>query len=78
MNMGIFIMMVPPFVILAGFLLLCWRRNSTYRQRQEQLVPPLADRPKQRFQDTRLRGATRLRPYGVALSPTPVLSIANL
>jgi hypothetical protein len=30
MNIGIFIMMVPPFVILAGFLLLCWRRNKTY------------------------------------------------
>jgi len=30
MNTGIFIMMVPPFVILAGFLLLCWRRSKTY------------------------------------------------
>ena len=30
LNFGIFIMLVPPVVILAGFLLLCWRRNSTY------------------------------------------------
>jgi hypothetical protein len=32
MNTGIFIMMVPPFVILGGFLLLAWRRNSTYAE----------------------------------------------
>jgi hypothetical protein len=30
MNTGIFIMMVPPFVILGGFLLLCWRRSQTF------------------------------------------------
>ena len=30
MNAGIFVMMVPPFVILAGFLLLCWRRSHTF------------------------------------------------
>ena len=30
MNIGIFIMLVPPFVILGGFLLLCWRRNKMY------------------------------------------------
>ena len=30
MNVGIFIMMVPPILILAGFLLLCWRRSKTY------------------------------------------------
>jgi hypothetical protein len=32
MNTGIFIMMVPPFVILAGFLLLCWRRSQTFAE----------------------------------------------
>ena len=36
MNIGIFIMMVPPFVILAGFLLLCWRRNKIYADTVEQ------------------------------------------
>jgi len=30
MNIGIGIMLVPPVVILAGFLLLAWRRNSAY------------------------------------------------
>jgi hypothetical protein len=30
MNAGIFVMMLPPFVILAGFLLLCWRRSQTF------------------------------------------------
>jgi hypothetical protein len=35
MNTGIFIMMVPPFVILGGFLLLCWRRNKTYATTEE-------------------------------------------
>jgi len=30
MNAGIFVMMVPPFVIFGGFLLLCWRRSQTF------------------------------------------------
>jgi hypothetical protein len=30
MNSGIFVMMVPPFVIFGGFLLLCWRRSQTF------------------------------------------------
>jgi hypothetical protein len=38
MNVGIFIMMVPPFVILAGFLLLCWRRNKTYATEERDSV----------------------------------------
>ena len=37
MNIGIFIMMVPPFVILGGFLLLCWRRNKTYATEEQDL-----------------------------------------
>jgi hypothetical protein len=39
MNIGIFIMMVPPFVILGGFLLLCWRRSQTFADSE-------ADEPK--------------------------------
>ena len=38
MNTGIFIMMVPPFLILAGFLLLCWRRNKTYATEERDAV----------------------------------------
>ena len=38
MNVGIFIMMVPPFVILAGFLLLCWRRNKAYATEERDSV----------------------------------------
>jgi len=30
LNFGIIIMLVPPVLILAGFLLLCWRRNFAY------------------------------------------------
>jgi hypothetical protein len=30
MNSGIFVMMLPPFVIFGGFLLLCWRRSQTF------------------------------------------------
>jgi hypothetical protein len=36
MNMGIFILGVPPFVILGGFLLLCWRRSRTYADYADQ------------------------------------------
>jgi hypothetical protein len=39
LNAGIFIMMVPPFVILAGFLLLCWRRNLAYSEHAEDAEP---------------------------------------
>ena len=30
MNIGIGIMLVPPAVILGGFLYILWRRNSTF------------------------------------------------
>jgi hypothetical protein len=41
MNSGIFVMMVPPFVIFGGFLLLCWRRSKTYADNgaEEESVP---------------------------------------
>ena len=38
MNIGIFIMLIPPFVILGGFLLLCWRRNKTYATEEQDAV----------------------------------------
>jgi hypothetical protein len=38
MNIGIFIMLIPPFVILGGFLLLCWRRNKTYATEERDAV----------------------------------------
>ena len=38
MNIGILIMLIPPFVILAGFLLLCWRRNKTYATEEQDSV----------------------------------------
>jgi hypothetical protein len=37
-NIGIFIMLIPPFVILGGFLLLCWRRNKTYATEERDAV----------------------------------------
>ncbi len=30
MNMGIIIMLIPPVLILAGFMLLCYRRRNAY------------------------------------------------
>ncbi len=30
LNMGILIMGIPPFLILGGFLLLCWHRSQTF------------------------------------------------
>ena len=36
LNIGIFILVVPPFLILGGFLLLCWRRSKTYANTDEQ------------------------------------------
>jgi hypothetical protein len=30
MNLGIIIMLIPPIVILAGFLVLCYKRRQTY------------------------------------------------
>ena len=38
MNIGILIMLIPPFVILGGFLLLCWRRNKTYATEEQDSV----------------------------------------
>ena len=32
LNFGIVIMLVPPILILAGILFLCWRRNSAYAE----------------------------------------------
>ena len=30
MNLGIIIMLIPPILILAGFLVLCYKRRQTY------------------------------------------------
>ena len=35
LNFGILIMLIPPVLILAGFLLLAWRRNKTYGHSEE-------------------------------------------
>ena len=35
LNFGILIMLIPPVVILAGFLLLAWRRNAVYANTDE-------------------------------------------
>lgn len=38
LNIGIFILVVPPFLILGGFLLLCWRRSKTYATDEQEAV----------------------------------------
>ena len=49
LNFGIVIMLIPPLVILGGFLFLCWRRNSSYAdgvsEPLEELVPPETSSP---------------------------------
>jgi hypothetical protein len=37
MDIGILIMGIPPFLILGGFLLLCWRRNKSYADSSDKL-----------------------------------------
>ena len=37
LNFGILIMLIPPVVILAGFLLLAWRRNSVYAHTDDKI-----------------------------------------
>lgn len=37
LNFGIIIMLIPPILILAGFLLLCWKRNTTYAHSDDKI-----------------------------------------
>jgi hypothetical protein len=39
MNLGIIIMLIPPVLILAGFLLLCYKRRNAYAQAEEKAEP---------------------------------------
>jgi hypothetical protein len=42
MNMGIIIMLIPPVAILAGFMLLCYKRRNAYSD-AEPLEPVLLE-----------------------------------
>jgi hypothetical protein len=35
MNIGIIIMLIPPIAILAGFMLLCYKRRKSYASPDE-------------------------------------------
>jgi len=39
LNMGVVLLGLPPFFILAGFLLLAWRRNRAYGDAAQALLP---------------------------------------
>jgi len=39
MNLGILIMGIPPILILAGFLLLCYKRRKTYADAEPVQLP---------------------------------------
>ncbi len=41
MNLGIIIMLIPPVLILAGFMLLIYRRRTTYADAEPELVKAL-------------------------------------
>jgi hypothetical protein len=45
LNAGILVLGIPPFLILAGFLLLCWRRSRTFADdRLDEKVPETIER----------------------------------
>lgn len=54
MNLGIIIMLIPPVLILAGFMVLCYKRRKTYAaaeppenaQAESALTPVLAGEPR--------------------------------
>jgi hypothetical protein len=48
MNIGIIIMLIPPIAILAGFMLLCYKRRKTYAAPDELEV----SRPDQQLAET--------------------------
>ena len=41
MNLGIIIMLIPPILILAGFMLLCYKRRKTYADAAQELPETL-------------------------------------
>jgi hypothetical protein len=52
LNFGILIMLIPPIVILAGFLLLAWRRNSAYADLAPGNLEPHASLPQSVFESS--------------------------
>jgi hypothetical protein len=44
MNIGIIIMLIPPIAILAGFMLLCYKRRKSYAAPEQQLTETLSQR----------------------------------
>ena len=42
MNLGIIIMLIPPVLILAGFMLLCYKRRNAYAQTEPERAEPFA------------------------------------
>lgn len=47
LNHGILIMGIPPFLILAGFLLLAWRRSHTFGQSDSARSSHAAEEPRE-------------------------------
>lgn len=41
LNLGIVIMLIPPIVILAGFMALCYKRSKTYAVAESAEVAPV-------------------------------------
>jgi hypothetical protein len=41
MNLGIIIMLIPPVLILTGFLLLCYKRRKTYAESEPAELAPV-------------------------------------
>jgi hypothetical protein len=44
MNIGIIIMLIPPIAILAGFMLLCYKRRKTYAAPEQELTETFSQR----------------------------------
>jgi hypothetical protein len=43
MNIGIILLGLPPFCILAAFLILAWRRNQAFAASEAAIVPQIRD-----------------------------------
>ncbi|HUO30909.1 MAG TPA: hypothetical protein VMU80_16915 [Bryobacteraceae bacterium] len=43
LNVGIVLLGLPPFCILAGFLVLAWRRNAAFAVQPDEAAVPLTE-----------------------------------
>lgn len=47
LNLGIVVLLVPPFLVLAGILYLAWKRSPAHNENADALVHPAGGNPHQ-------------------------------